>query len=288
MLKKKRVVEEDDGFKTRLDKTKKRFEETAGDGKYYKATPGKNYIRVLPPWGKGANGSFFFVGALHYGFKIGGRDRAIPCPAFSERGRCPVCEFLDKLKSSGDEDHKELAQKIRQSKKYWINIVRRTEKAENEDDKVKVEIYGANKKFINTLLEAFDEDDYGDVTDPVEGHDIILKRKGEGFQTRYTVTVRPRPTPLNVPDWKKQVHKLDEVVLEWMTEKEIEFAIAKNYGEEAMDAGYKLSGGKSKKKEEDDDDEEEDRPKKKRAKGPAKEDDEDDDEDEDDDDDGDE
>ena len=40
--------DDDDAFKTRLDKTKKRFEETAGDGKYFKASPGKNYIRVLP------------------------------------------------------------------------------------------------------------------------------------------------------------------------------------------------------------------------------------------------
>ena len=283
-VKKKRIDDDDDGFKTRLDKTKKRFEETAGDGKYFKASPGKNYIRVLPPWGKGANGSFFFVGALHYGFKIGGRDRAIACPAFSERGRCPICDFLDKLKQSGDDDHKEIAQKIRQSKKYWVNIIIRNEKGGNDEDKPKVLIYGANKKFINAILEAFDEEDYGDVTDVNEGHDIILKRKGEGFQTRYTVTVRPRPTSLDFEEWKKNLNKLDEVVLEWMTEKEMEAAIAKNYGEEAVDVGFKLLASKKKVKNEegDDDDEEESTPRKKKNKHREEEDDEEDEDDEDD------
>src|SRR5262245_54521232 len=104
VLKKKRVTDdsEEDVFKTRMDKAKKRFEETSGDGNFFKAQSGKNYIRVLPPWGKAAEGNFFYVGALHYGFKIGGRDRAIACPAFSEKGRCPVCEFVEKLKANSE------------------------------------------------------------------------------------------------------------------------------------------------------------------------------------------
>lgn len=271
MLKKKKVVsDEDGGFKTRLDKTRKRFEETASDSKYFKPRGGKNFIRVLPPWGPGADGTFFYAGALHYKFKIGGRDRAIPCTAFSGKGPCAICTLCDKLKAHGEEDYKKLAQEIRMSKKFWVNIVARDKMGKAEPD-ARIQIYGGNQKFINSILEAFDEEDYGDVTDPIEGHDLILTKKGEGMASRYSATVRPRPTPLALPGWKKHIHKLDEVVLEWMSEGEIMEAIAKNYGEEAVEVGFSLKRAKKKQVEEVDDEEEDeededDEPKKKKLK----------------------
>lgn len=253
----------DDGFKTRLSKVRQRYEETASDSRWFKPKPGVTTVRVLPPWGRSADGSFFLAGALHYGFKIGGRDRAIVCPSFSDKGRCPVCEFIDKLKSNGGEDLKEVADKLRRRKKYWVNLLVRPK--EGSEAEPKVQIWGASQKFIDTVMEAFDEEDYGDITDPVEGHDIKVTRKGSGFtDTRYSFTVRPKPSKLGLENWKKEVHKLDEVVLEWMSEKEMESAIAKNYAEEAAEVGFRLSSKlKSKPKEaepeeEDDDDDSDD------------------------------
>lgn len=262
MLKKKKVAKPSNPHKARLDKMRKKYEETAGDDRWAKFKEGKTYIRILPPWGPSADGSFFLAGALHYQFKIGGRPRAIPCPQFSGRGNCPICSFVDKLKNSGDDDFKKLAGDLRMRKKYWFNIILRDKDGKPIPD-AKIKMYGANQKFLDSIMEAMDDPDTGDISDPVEGHDVVVKRVGMTMNdTRYSVTVRPRASAIARDGWEKDMFQLDEVVMEWMSEKEMLDALAKNYGDEAADLGFKLlSGKKAKKKvkdEEDDDEDDED------------------------------
>lgn len=280
MIKKKSKPVESNPFKARLDKMRKKYEETAGDDRWAKFKEGKSYIRILPPWGPGADGSFFLSGALHYGFKFGGRDRAIACSQFSNRGPCPVCQFVDKLKASGDEDLKKLGDNLRLRKKYWFNVIFRDKEGKAIPD-AKIKMLGVNQKFLDAVMEAMDDPDTGDISDPDEGHDVVVKRTGTTMtDTRYGVTVRPRATPIERDGWQEDMFQLDEVVLEWMSESEILNAIAKNYGDEAADVGFKL--GKSKKKDDD-----EEKPSKKSQKKKPTEDEEDsddeDDEEEDDD-----
>lgn len=255
---KKRVEEEADYHKTNVERTKKAFQDSVGDQKYWKPTPGRHYFRILPPWGKAAKGSFFFFGGLHYGFKVGGRDRALPCRMISGLGPCPACDFKDALKELGEE-YEEVVKGVYAKKKYWVNVVLR-DKASNNLDDGKIRIYGASKKFFEMLKSALDDDDIGDVTDIETGHDIKVERTGTGrFDTRYEHAIRPKTSPLGLPDgWEKKLHQLHEVVLEFMSEKEMKKVILANYPEEAAAIGWLEKPSKKKKKHDEDEDEDDD------------------------------
>ena len=289
-IKKKSI--EDDPYRTNMDKTREKMKEVGGDGKYWKPKPNsKNIVRILPPWGKSANGVFYFAAGFHYNFEIGGRSKAIACNRVKDKNeRCLVCEFIEALRNSGGEDQEKLvmgSKGIKLKKKYFVNLVDR-----KEPDKVF--IYGAAKKMIQAIQEAMEDPDFGDITDVDEGFDMRINRQGAGFtDTRYTFSVRPKSCPLGMDDWKDKIHKLDEVVVEWVPLAEQAKAIRSNYGEEMAEVGFKINlpGEKLKKKkvededEEDQDDEEEEevKPKKKVKKKDEEDEDEDEDEDEEDD-----
>lgn len=247
-----------DPYRTNAAKARQRFKEVGGDDKFWKPQQGKSTIRICPPWGPTANGVFYLAGALHYGFKIGGRDRAIACRAFSEKGPCAVCEVISMAKESGDEELSDVVEELRMRKKFWVNLVDR-------ENPKRVKIYGGNKKFIEEVLAAMDDPDLGDVTDPANGHDFTVVREGSGkFDTRYTWRPRVKASPLGLVNMKKKLHKLDQVVLEFMTYEEAMKTIASSYPDLASELGLtpkkksrKAGDSKFKKKPKDEDEDEE-------------------------------
>jgi hypothetical protein len=253
--------------KTNLDKVRARYQEMGGDNKWFKAKPNTTtIIRIMPPWGPSADGSFFLTGGLHYGFSIGGRDRAIACKRVSGKGECPVCTLVDALRNSGDDEHKELGDRLRVRPKYWVNLIVRPKK-EGEAVDEKVYMFGGNKKFIDALMSAMEDSDFGDITDPEEGHDVKIKRTGAGMNdTRYEYMVRPRATPIGLDDWESKLPDLDSEVLEFMPYAEMVGHLKKNFAELLAELSLKFKGVKEDEKpkkkkrpiqegEEDDDDE---------------------------------
>ena len=250
-----------------MDKIREHFQQTAGgsDNKYWKLKPGdrgknsKAIIRVLPPWNK--KGFFYHTGALHYGFSSGGRGRAISCPEASEipRGKCLVCEFIASMKESG-EDYEKLINRLRANRTYWVNIIVRGEEDEG------IRIFGSNKKFIETILDADENPDLGDVTHPTRGRDIVMIRKGSGMATRYSYTVRTKRSPVEFDEEK--LYHLDKDIQEWFAPEQVAKLLKDNFGEEIRDLGLKFKT-KSKAEvengevEESEDEEEEEKPKKK-------------------------
>lgn len=267
-----------DPYKTNVAKVRKRLKETEGDKRWWKPKyPGLYFIRVLPPWGPAAEGEFFLTGGLHYNFKIGGKRAAVPCwkTAFPPQ-RCLICEFIEALRARGSDEDEELIRGkggIRIKRKYWVNLVDRKTPGQ-------IMMYGGSRKFIDTIKDALNDDDYGDITDPEDGHDIKVKREGTGFSdTEYTFTVRPKASPLGIPDWKKKVFQLDKEVIEWIPLAQTAKILRANYEDEMEELGFKIKMSKedqevSKKRkveEEDiesqeDDDEDEEVPKKKTKK----------------------
>lgn len=252
--------------RTNLDKVRQQYQELGGDSRWFKARPGKTIIRILPPWGEAAQGSFFYFGALHYGFSIGGENRAIPCTRLVDKGPCAVCEFVEALKASGDEDHKEIVNKIRPKKKYWINLIEKDYKTKEVKDE-KVYMFGAGKKMIDAVMGAMEDPDFGDITDPDEGHDIVLTRTGTGmYDTRYEFILRPKPSPIGTDDWMNNLHQLDQEVMEWMSYKEMVTRIKENFKStlDEVEISFSVKSDHKKKKkakpivEKNDDDEEED------------------------------
>jgi len=274
----KNKTKEADPYRTNADKVKAKMKATEGDKRWWKPRPGKHIIRVLPPWGPSADGSFFYTAGLHYGFQIGGQRRAIPCLKTREPGeRCLVCEFIEALRASGSEDLEKLVsgnKGIRAKRKYWVNLIDRKYPEE-------VKMWGASRKFADLIKDEIEGGDFGDVTDPEEGHDIRVRRVGSGFtDTRYSFTIRPKPTPIDLEDWKSKVHKLDKVVIEWMSLAETAKILRANYSEEMAEVGFKIvvKGVKEQEEEEDEDEDETPKKAKKVAKKKSKYDDDDDEE----------
>ena len=235
MIKKKAVT-----HKTNLDAIRKSFQQSGGsDGDKWLKIPepekGQDTtmrIRVLPPANEKAEGFFYYTAGLHYGFTIGGRNRALGCPESVGKGKCPVCKFIGRLKNSS-EDYSKLIQSIRLNRRYWLNVIDRA-------DPDTIRIYGTNKKFVETVLDAMEDSDIGDITDPKTGYDIILKRRGKGFNTRYSYRVASKSTPVVFKS--KDMYDLTTEVIEWAPYNDMIKYLMDNYSEEIREVGLKFKG----------------------------------------------
>lgn len=103
---------------------------------------------------------------------------------------CPFMEKYQELKSSSDSDDKELAKQLVPKRKFIIGgIVYADDKGKQIDydgkDKAIMIPRGAYQDIIELFL---DEDDAGDMTDPINGYDIKITRTGSGkLDTTYSV-----------------------------------------------------------------------------------------------------
>lgn len=220
-------------YKTDMDKIQKKLEEI-GSGTFWKALEGKNVIRVLPPWND--KGLFYFEATLHYGLRREGKERALPCLG---KGECPICRGIKDLAEGSREDQK-LAKRFGPRTKYYANILDRKTG--------KICIWGFSRTILSVLLSAMaDEDDYGDITDPEDGFDVIVERSGTSLDTKYQVRVRPKASEVGEIDWDSLFDLEDEVV-EDVSEEELEEIVEENL------SGGDGSSKKKKRRGEDDDD----------------------------------
>ena len=121
-------------------------------------------------------------------FYIPGVGGVISPATFDEP--CPFMEKYQELKQSKDEDDKELAKRLIPRRRYVIGgIIYKDDKGNGVDYEGQnrgVLIAGAVYQDIIDLY--LDEDEAGDMTDPVTGYDIKITRSGSGkFDTTYSV-----------------------------------------------------------------------------------------------------
>lgn len=121
-------------------------------------------------------------------FYLGGDVKSVFSPAtFGEP--CPFMEKYQELKDSSDPDDKELAKKFIPKRKFVVGgIVYTDDKGKTPDyqgkDKAIIIPRGVYQDIIDLYL---DEDEAGDMTDPVNGYDIKIIRAGSGqFDTTYS------------------------------------------------------------------------------------------------------
>lgn len=149
-----------------------------GGGGFISLKDGSNTVRILPEVGKME--VFYQTVGYHV---LPGSDKRIYCPDFTTQGekQCPICELVKKLYRGGGEANKKLAGEIRVQKKYWMNVINR------KDETPTPLILTAGPQIFNPIAAAVGDEDYGDIYDPEHGIDIVIKRSGEGMQTKYEV-----------------------------------------------------------------------------------------------------
>lgn len=215
----------------------------------------------------GGNMLYLKDGVQRFRFKSPGEDEEIAVEVvqfFLGKGKtsimsaetfgepCPWMEKFQELKNSDDEDDLELAKKITPKRKFVIAVVGYKDLKGKEIDPEKVDkLIPVAKSTYQDIIEYYlDEDEWGDMTDPINGYDIKITKSGSGRDTTYTVS----------PCSKTKLPK------EYRGEVDIESIIRsmiKPYDEAEKELNQFLNGA-------DDDDDDDDRPVKKKKKSSDK------------------
>ena len=105
----------------------------------------------------------------------------------------PVVEFSEKLKSSGNSDEWKLGKKMEPKMRTYVPVIVRGKESEG------VKFWGFGKLVYQELLGVIADPDYGDITDPMNGRDILVEftpSEGAGQFPKTTIRVKPNVTPL--------------------------------------------------------------------------------------------
>jgi hypothetical protein len=162
----------------------------------WKPTPGKHQIRLVP---YKFNKDNPFI-ELYFHYNINNKSYLSP-QSFGRPD--PIVEFSDKLKRMGDKEDWKAAKQMEPKLRTFVPVLVRGEEGEG------VRFWGFGKTVYQEILGYIADPDYGDITDPNEGRDIVVEIvSAEDSGTSYPVTtirVKPNETPLT--DTKEDTEK---------------------------------------------------------------------------------
>jgi hypothetical protein len=155
---------------------------------FWKPAPGKTQIRIVPY--KFNKENPFVELFFHYG--LGGNKTYISPVSFGRPD--PVEEFSNKLKSTGVKDEWIQGKRLEPKMRTFAPVIVRGQ--ENEG----VKWWGFGKTVYQELLGVIADPDYGDITDPTGGRDIVVERQtpaeaGNQYG-KTTIRVKPNQTPI--------------------------------------------------------------------------------------------
>jgi hypothetical protein len=156
----------------------------------WKPQPGKTQVRIVPYQHDKDNP--FIELFFHYSLVP---NKTVLSPQSFGRPD-PVQLFADKLKSSGDKDEWIQGKRIEPKMRTFAPVVVRGE--ENEG----VKFWGFGKTVYQELLGIIADPDYGDISDPMTGRDIVVERQtpDEAGNQYGKTTIRVKPNQTDLAD----------------------------------------------------------------------------------------
>ena len=154
----------------------------------WKPQPGKTQIRIVP---YAFNKDNPFI-ELFFHYNLNNRSYLSP----TSFGRPdPIEEFAQKLKGSGSKEDYQLARKLEAKMRTFAPVLVRGE------EKQGVKFWGFGKTVYQELLSVIADPDYGDITDPVNGRDVVVEfisaeESGASFP-KTNIRVKPNQTPIS-------------------------------------------------------------------------------------------
>ena len=143
----------------------------------------------------------------------------------------PIQELITKLRDEGTKESYELAKKLYPKMRCYAPVIVRGEEEKG------VRLWAFGKTVYQTLLNYMLDEDYGDITDPIEGRDVRVSCTKNPGQQWATTDVRPRgkDSPLsedssqskkwldNIPDVNdlfelKSYEDLENIVNTWLND----------------------------------------------------------------------
>lgn len=126
---------------------------------------------------------------LYFHYELNNKTYLSPA-SFGERD--PIMEIAQKLKSSGDKESWKLGKSLEPKLRTFAPIIVRGKEHEG------VKFWGFGKTIYEDLLSNIADPDYGDITDPVNGCDIVVwtvKEEGKNFATP-KIRIKRHSTPV--------------------------------------------------------------------------------------------
>jgi hypothetical protein len=174
-----------DALRSKLDKLQN---QTTKQNNLWKPEPGKQQIRIVP-YQHNKENPFL---EMHFHYDLAKRNYLSPMTY----GRPdPVIEFAEKLKSSGNSDEWKLGKKMEPKMRTYVPVIVRGKESEG------VKFWGFGKTVYTELLGFIADPDYGDITDPMNGRDIVVEFTPSDSPATYPKTViRVKPATSKVTE----------------------------------------------------------------------------------------
>ncbi len=161
----------------------------------WKPEEGQHSIRIVPT----PDGDPFKEFWFHYGV---GKAKVVLCPKKNHNEECPICDFGSQLWKEGvannDDESKKMAKSLFARQRFSSAILVRGE------EKKGVQVWSYGKTAYETLIQLVLNPDYGDITDPEDGLDLVVdyaKAAGPGAFPTTKITPRRRSSPLCDPSY---------------------------------------------------------------------------------------
>jgi hypothetical protein len=158
---------------------------TTRQNNLWKPEPGKQQIRIVP-YQYDRNNPFQ---ELYFHYDIGKKNFLSP---ITNGNPDPVQEFAEKLKSTGNSDEWKLGKKLEPKLRTYVPIIVRGKESEG------VKFWGFGKTVYTELLGFMADPDYGDISDPMNGRDIVVEfmpAEGNSY-AKTTIRIKPNTSPV--------------------------------------------------------------------------------------------
>jgi hypothetical protein len=174
--------------------------------KFYQIPEGSNAVRILP-W-KDEDREFYAETKIH---RITGPDGNVKnhhCRKVHGEP-CPICDVYFGLWKTGRKEDEDLARQIKPRARYYMNVLDR--------DSGDVKILSVGVILFKKIVGAMLDEDFGDITDPQEGHDFKIVKEMDGQWPKYDQSQpRPKASPLGsnseVAEIMDSLHEIHDLV----------------------------------------------------------------------------
>lgn len=172
-------------IKDRLNSLKNATSKTA---EFWKPKPGKYQVRVVP-YTHNKDNPFI---ELYFHYNINNKTYISPI-SFGRPD--PIVEFSDKLKRMGTKDEWKAGKRMEPKLRTYVPVLVRGEEGDG------IRFWGFGKTVYQELLAYIADPDYGDITDPMTGRDVVVEIiPPEESGTSYPVTnirIKPKETSIS-------------------------------------------------------------------------------------------
>lgn len=199
-----------------LEEAKKKLEELkqkSGGGDFMELKEGENKVRIVCE----EDEDWYLEVATHY-VEVGKDKVGVTCNDVYDGSECYFCGLVAQLKRSKDKDDKALADSLKSSTRYYMNVLDR-------EDKNKLKVLGVGAQAFTDIMAAFADPDWGDLTDPEEGFDVTITKTKTGKGPRdvkYSAQARRKSSPVGVDLDDVELFDIESMVIKQFTAEEQE------------------------------------------------------------------